>query len=123
MDLIENPTTEKLMALGFFVNNPEESMEKVNAMIDRDRTGWRESLIEFFKWSNEDCSGSLEAVEVPLMAINTDHMPTAIDIFKKYVPSFEAKFLSGTGHIMMWDVTEEFNRLLEESIQEIISVE
>jgi hypothetical protein len=123
MDLIENPTTEKLVALGFFVNNPEESMEKVNTMIDRDRTGWRESLIEFFKWSNEDCTGSLEAVEAPIIAINTDNVPTEVDNFRKYVPTFEVKLLSGTGHVMMWDVTEEFNRLLEESIQEIISVE
>lgn len=123
MDLIENPTTEKLVALGFFVNNLEESMEKVNTMIDRDRTGWRESLIEFFKWSNEDCTGSLEAVEAPIIAINTDNVPTEVDNFRKYVPTFKVKLLSGTGHVMMWDVTEEFNRLLEESIQEIISVE
>jgi pimeloyl-ACP methyl ester carboxylesterase len=123
MDLIENPTTEKAIELGFFVSNPDESMEKVKTMHDRDRTGWRECLLEFFKWSNEDCIGALKALEVPLIAINTDNIPTAVDVFKKYVPSFEAKLLSGTGHVMMWDVTEEFNRVLEESIQEIISAE
>ena len=62
-------------------------------------------------------------VDVPLIAINTDQAPTAVDIFKKYVPSFEAKILSGTGHVVMWDVTEKFNAVLEESIQEIISSE
>ncbi len=60
---------------------------------------------------------------MPLIAINADHTPTAVDVFQKYVPAFKARFLSGTGHVMMWDVTEEFNGLLAESIQEIIAAE
>ena len=50
MDLIENPTPEKAVRLGFIVNNPEESTEKVKAMLDRDQTGWREMLRENFRW-------------------------------------------------------------------------
>lgn len=123
MDLIENPTVEKAMGLGFFINNPQESFQKILNMLNRDQTGWRESLNEFFRWSNKDCTGSLERVKVPIIAINGDHTPTLEDNFKKYVPSFEAKYLSETGHVLMWDVTEEFNKLLEESIQEIIAAE
>ena len=121
MDLIQHPTAEKAISLGFFVNNPEESMQKVKSMIDRDQTGWNDMLKENIRWSNEDCIPSLESVEVPLMAINAGNIPTAVEVFKKYVPSFEAHILSGTGHVMMWDVPDDFNRVLEESIQNILS--
>ncbi len=121
MDLIENPTAEKAVRLGFIVKNPEEAIIKVESMLDRDKTGWREMLFENFRWSNEDCIGSLEALKVPLICINADNMPTAVDVFQKYVPSFKAKILSGTGHVMMWDIPDDFNRALEESIQEILS--
>ncbi len=121
MDLIENPTAEKAMNLGFFMNNPEEATQKVKSMLDRDQTGWREILLENIRWSNEDCIEALESVKVPLIVINADNMPTAVEVFEKYVPFFEARILSGTGHVMMWDVTDDFNRVLEESIQEILS--
>lgn len=121
MDLIENPTPEKAVGLGFVVNNPEEATEKVKAMLDRDQTGWRDILHENFRWQNEDCIPALEAVKVPLLTINPMHSMAEIGIFTNYVPSFEARYLSGTGHVMMWDVTEDFNRALEESIQVILS--
>ena len=38
-----------------------------------------------------------------------------------YIPSFKAKIIPDVGHLVMWDATEEFNRLLEESIQEFIN--
>lgn len=123
MDLIENPTVEKAMSLGFFVNDPEESMQKVKSMLDRDQTGWHEMLLENISWSNEDCIEALEEVKVPLIVINGDYRPTAVEVFEKYVPSFDAKFLSSTGHVMMWDVTDDFNRALKESIQDILSAQ
>ncbi len=121
MDLIQNPTAEKGVALGFVVNNPEESMEKVKVMLDRDQTGWNDMLLENFRWENEDCIPALKEVKVPLVSINPMHNMADIMVFNKYVPSFEARYLGGTGHVMMWDVTEDFNRTLEESIQVILS--
>ncbi len=121
MDLIENPTVEKLVMLGFVVNNPDDAFEKVQAMIDRDQTGWEDMLLENFRWSNEDCIASFEALELPVISINPEHSPAAVDVFKKYVPSFETKILSGTGHVMMWDVSDDFNQALEESIQAILN--
>ena len=121
MDLIENPTPEKAVGLGFIVNNPEEATEKVKKMLDRDQTGWNDMLLENFRWENEDCIPALEKVKVPVLAINPMHKMADIMVFNKYVPSFEARYLGGTGHVMMWDVTEDFNRTLEESIQVILS--
>jgi pimeloyl-ACP methyl ester carboxylesterase len=119
MDLVENPTNEKLIAGGFYKKNPEESYQKVLSMIkDTSRIGWRESLHSTFQWHNEHCIESLKQLNAPLAAINTDMQPTNAEAFSKYVPSFQLKVIQGAGHVVMWDATEEFNRLLEESIQE-----
>jgi pimeloyl-ACP methyl ester carboxylesterase len=47
--------------------------------------------------------------------------PTNVENFRKYAPSFQAKIIPGVGHLVFWDNPEEFNRLLEESIQEFIN--
>lgn len=43
-----------------------------------------------------------------------------MEAFRKYVPSFKANIIRGTGHVLMWDAPDEFNRLLEESIREFL---
>ena len=122
MDLIENPTQEKLVTMGFFKNNPEQNLQKVLDMVNKfpSRIGYRESLDSYFKWINEDCVQTLKMIKAPVIAINSDSEPTNIDAFRKYVPSFQAKIIPGVGHVIFWDNPDEFNRLLEESIQEFI---
>jgi len=44
-----------------------------------------------------------------------------VETFRKYVHSFKVKIIPDVGHLVMWDVPEEFNCLLEESIQEFIN--
>ena len=119
MDLIANPTMNKLVNYGFFVNNPEEQFKKVQAMLETPRAQWEEILLEDLRWENEDCKAALGALKVPLIAINGDHTPTDVEAFRKYAPSFDLKTISGTGHVLMWDATEEFNDLLAKSIHEI----
>jgi pimeloyl-ACP methyl ester carboxylesterase len=46
-----------------------------------------------------------------------------MEAFRKYVPSFKANIITGSGHVIMWDAPDEFNRLLEESIQEFMKAE
>jgi len=42
--------------------------------------------------------------------------------FKNYVLSFKAKIIPDVRHLVMWDAPKEFNRLLEENIQEFINI-
>ena len=84
---------------------------------------WRESLASSIKWQNEHCTQSIEAVEAPIIAINSDMEPTNVEAFRKYAPAFKAKIVEDVGHLIMWDNTEEFNRLLEESIQEFYTMQ
>jgi pimeloyl-ACP methyl ester carboxylesterase len=117
MDLVTAPTREKLER--FARKNPEASYARILAMLNGvPKTGWRESINDIFRWSNEDCAAHLKEIEVPVTAINSDQKPTNVEAFRKYVPSFKARIIRDVGHVVMWDAPEEFNRLLEESILE-----
>jgi pimeloyl-ACP methyl ester carboxylesterase len=121
MDLITYPTMEKLGP--FFRKNEDASYKRVLAMINRPRTGWRESLLSSFEWGNNECISSLEKLKTPVISINSEMRPTNTEAFRKYVPSFKANIITGSGHVIMWDAPDEFNRLLEESIQEFMKAE
>jgi pimeloyl-ACP methyl ester carboxylesterase len=47
--------------------------------------------------------------------------PTNVEAFNKHVSSYQLKIIPDVAHLVMWDDPEEFNRLLEESIQEFIN--
>lgn len=125
MDVVTSPTNEKLVAGGFYKKNPEASFERVLSMLsahkNTSRIGWRESLADALRWLNEDCIESLKKVQVPIISISSDMEPTNVEAFKKYVPSYQLKIIPDVAHLVMWDNPEEFNRLLEESIQEFVN--
>lgn len=121
MDLVTNMTNEKLVALGFYKKNQEATFKRLSLMYDGvPQVGWKESLQGYCKWINENCTESFKQLKVPVIAINSDIEPTNIEAFRKYVPSFQAKIMTDVGHLVFWDDPEEFNRLLEESIQEFL---
>ncbi len=120
MDVVTNPTIEKMKP--FFRKNMEVSFERILSMInDVPRIGWRESLNDAFRWENDDFIESLTKIQAPIISINSDQTPTNVEAFMKYVPSFKAKIIPDVGHVVFWDAPEEFNRLLEESVQEFIN--
>ncbi len=121
MDLVINPTNEKLVGGGFYKKNQEIAYERILSMLKgTSRIGWRESLNDFLRWSNEDLIESLQKCQAPIIAINSDLELTNEEAFRKLVPSFQARIVPDVGHVIMWDAPEEFNRLLEESIQEFL---
>jgi pimeloyl-ACP methyl ester carboxylesterase len=122
MDLVTAPTNEKLMNGGFYKKNPERSFQRGETMLEgSSRTGWRRSLQSYFRWVNEDCIESFKQIKAPVTAINSDMELTKVGTFRKYAPSFQAKIIPDVGHLVFWDNPEEFNRLLEESIQEFVN--
>jgi len=119
MDLINNPTKEKLVGGGYFVKNVDSAFHRVLSFLaGASHIGWRESLAGNIKWQNENCTKSIKDVKAPIIAINSDLRFTNVDAFRRYVPGFNAKIVKDVGHLIMWDNSEEFNRLLEETIQE-----
>lgn len=122
MDLVNYPTVEKLTGGGFVKHNIAESTEKVMKMLDGvSKIGWQECLGGYIDWTNNSCKKSVQAVKAPIIAINSDMKPTNVEAFQNYAPTFKAKIVKDVGHVIMWDNPEEFNRLLEESIQEFIN--
>ncbi|MCH7973228.1 MAG: alpha/beta hydrolase [Bacteroidetes bacterium] len=120
MDIVTAPTLEKMKPL--FRKNKEESFKRVLSMVNNvPKIGWRESLNDIFRWENDDFIESLTKIQVPIIAINSDQKPTNVEGFRKYVSSFKAKIIPNVGHVVFWDAPKEFNRLLEESIQEFIN--
>lgn len=122
MDLINHPTKEKLVGGGFFKHNIDKSTERVMHMLEGgSKVGWQESLSGYIDWSNNNCTKSVRAVKAPIIAINSDMRPTNVEAFRKYAPTFKANIVKDVGHVIMWDNTDQFNLLLEESIQEFIA--
>lgn len=122
MDLINNMTNEKLVAMGFYKNNHEQNYQRVVKMYPENisKIGWKESLRANMKWMNEDCTNSLKKLKVPVHAINSDVQPTEVEVFRKYVPEYKAKIVTEVGHLLFWEKPVEFQNLLEESIQEFM---
>ena len=124
MDLVNYPTKEKLVGGKFIKNNIDSSFNQIASILEgASHIGWRESLASSIKWQNEYCTQSIEAVKAPIIAINSDLEPTNVEAFRKYAPAFKAKIIENVGHLIMWDNPEEFNRLLEESIQEFYTMQ
>jgi pimeloyl-ACP methyl ester carboxylesterase len=118
MNNITNPSKDGLAGV-FFKRNIDESYNKVlNMWEGPSRVGWEETLIEIFRWQNEDCITSLKTIKAPIIAINSNSQPTNVEAFNKYVPSFKARIMKDVGHVVFWDAPDEFNNLLEVSIQE-----
>jgi sigma-B regulation protein RsbQ len=119
--IVTNPPENPEELSFFFKKNQKEAYRRMLEMHSREpKTGWKESLAQAGHWLNEDCTTSLAELPCPLIAINSDHTPTDTVAYRKYVPGFEVKIIHGSGHAVMWDAPEEFNRLLEESIQEFM---
>jgi len=59
-------------------------------------------------------------VKVPVICINADLWPTNIEANQRYMMSFDVKIMKGAGHFLMLERPEEFNRLMDSSIKEII---
>ena len=122
MDLVTDPTQEKLLGSGFFKKNIDSAFVRILTMLEgTSRVGWRETLAGMARWKNENCFNSIQAVKSPIIAINSDMQPTKVETFKKYAPTFDVKIVEDVGHLIMWDNTKKFNQLLEESILELMT--
>jgi len=68
-----------------------------------------------------DLSGSLAGVEVPVWSINSPQWPTNVENNRNVDPDFDVLIIEGSGHFPMREKREEFDRLLEQVIEEITS--
>jgi pimeloyl-ACP methyl ester carboxylesterase len=87
-----------------------------NRMCDANYEVAISSMGNLFNYENES---SLAKINAPIIAINADYYPTNVEANKKAAKTFLAKIMSGVGHFVMNEDPETFNRLLEETINEL----
>jgi pimeloyl-ACP methyl ester carboxylesterase len=60
-----------------------------------------------------------EQIDIPVRAINSDASPTNLQNNRKYFKDYNYTIISETGHYPMLEKPNEFNKILEEVINEL----
>jgi pimeloyl-ACP methyl ester carboxylesterase len=68
---------------------------------------------------NYDAAAGLRAVKVPVRAINSDRVPTDVEVNRKYAPQFDVMIIKGTGHYPMLEDPARFNQMLAEILRNL----
>ena len=66
-----------------------------------------------------DAGPALKEVKVPIRAINSDRVPTNVEVNRKYAPQFDVAIIKGIGHYPMLEEPASFNQLLAEILQSL----
>jgi len=82
------------------------------------KIGWRESAIDFIHWRSNKLTKSLMETKSQIYCINSNRIFTDIATARKYAPSFKVKIVENSGHPVMLDAPEDFNKALSEIIKE-----
>jgi len=62
---------------------------------------------------------SFEKIDIPVRFLNADKYPTNIESAKRHIKDFDLKIVADTGHFLMLEKPEEFNKKLEEIINKL----
>ena len=68
---------------------------------------------------NMSYSAALGDISVPIVAINSDRLPTDVDRIRLHAPTFRLKVVPGVGHFLMIEDPVRFNAMLEQTVQEL----
>jgi pimeloyl-ACP methyl ester carboxylesterase len=72
------------------------------------------------KFENKGIANLFKEIKAPVRCVNADLWPTNPEANRKYMSSFDVVIMKGAGHFLMLERPDEFNRLLNRSIKEII---
>lgn len=63
---------------------------------------------------------ALTRLRKPMAALNSEMAPTNLAANRRIVPTFKLKSMTGVGHFLMMEAPAEFNRVLEETVREML---
>jgi pimeloyl-ACP methyl ester carboxylesterase len=81
------------------------------------------AMSAFENMFKDNAISALKEFNVPIISINCDHFPVQVESNKKQVKFYELKIMKGVGHFVMLENPDEFNRLLQESINELVKMQ
>ena len=89
---------------------------KNHKVVTIDLGGHGESGLDREKWTME----ALKEVRIPIRSINSNRYPVNVEVNRKYAGSYDVKFMKRVGHFIMLEDPFTFNKLLKETIGEIM---
>jgi pimeloyl-ACP methyl ester carboxylesterase len=113
----KNATTAFLNQIFFSPTTPAPVKERViNEAISRQPDVALPILKAVFSY---DAAPVLRGVKVPIRAINSDRVPTNVEVNRKYAPQFDVVIIKGTGHYPMLEDPARFNQMLAEILRNL----
>jgi pimeloyl-ACP methyl ester carboxylesterase len=67
-----------------------------------------------------DLLAGLKGVKVPIRCIVADKFPSDVEAGRRHAVSYDIKIMKGVGHYLHMEDPETFNRLLEDTIKELV---
>ena len=78
---------------------------------------WWTVLDNVFRWLNEQAIPTLKRIEVPVAAVNSDQIPTKVEVLQQYTPSFTLRTMKGVSHLgVIWQDVDVFDQYLTELV-------
>lgn len=109
--------TAKEFVKGMFPENADSNLvEKIS--IDMSSAPPEVALASFRAFFKYDEAKNFEKINIPVRFLNADAYPTNTEAAKRHIKDFDLKIMKGTGHFLMLEKPDEFNKLLEETITE-----
>ncbi len=94
--------------------------EVVQRVVDKMTSVNPEAGIGVIEHINEyDLKEAVKDIQVPIICINSDFIPTKLEANQKYAKIYKVKVIPGVGHFVMMEAPETFNKLLTETIDEL----
>jgi len=60
-----------------------------------------------------------ERINAPVRCVNADLWPTDIEANRRHMKSFDATIMKGSGHFIMLEKPDDFNKALDKYIKEL----
>lgn len=77
------------------------------------------AMEELLYWYGGKATTELVKLNVPLMCINSDKIPTDEPAMRAILPNFQVRYVKGVGHFLFREDPAAFNRVLRETITEM----
>jgi pimeloyl-ACP methyl ester carboxylesterase len=111
-------TSTKEFVKGMFPENADSTlvMEIAEDMSSAPPNIALASFRSLFKF---DEAANFDKINIPVRFINSDKFPTNVESAKRHITDFNLIIIKGVGHFPMLEKPEEFNKVLEETINNL----